>query len=64
MFKRSKLEKQIDKIPTEVFGAKIVQCLIKDQELFLMKKVFIACKYYEYKKTVDWNSRKMNCLKY
>ena len=41
MFKRSKLEKQIDKIPTKVLWCKNCTMSTQDQELFLMKKVFV-----------------------
>lgn len=58
MFKKSNLEKQIDKIPNKVLWCK--NCTMSNQRpriIFDDKGICSACKYYEYKKTVDWNKR-------
>ena len=56
MFKRSKLENKLIKYSLKFCGAKLHNVQSKTKN-YLMKRYLFACKYYEYKKNVDWNSR-------
>ena len=58
MFKRGNLEKQITEIPKNVEWC--VNCTMSNQRpriIFDEKGICSACKYYEYKKTVNWKKR-------
>ena len=58
MFKRSDLEKQVSKIPNKVLWCK--NCTMSNQRpriIFDENGICSACKYYEYKKTINWKTR-------
>tara|TARA_Y100000996_G_C22549939_1_gene653343 strand:+ start:1851 stop:3050 length:1200 start_codon:yes stop_codon:yes gene_type:complete len=58
MFKRGNLEKQIGNIPKNTKWC--ANCAMSNQRpriVFDKNNVCSACKYFDYKKTVDWNKR-------
>ena len=58
MFKRGNLEKQIGNIPkTTKWCANCAMSNQRPRIVFDKNNVCSACKYFDYKKTVDWNKR-------
>ena len=58
MFKRRDLENQVSKIPNKILWCK--NCTMSNQRpriIFDENGICSACKYYEYKKTINWKTR-------